>query len=399
MRLALVDVDTELIRFLLSDQASNPAQFVAFVEDSQRSKLHELERCGHELEFRRPEEWQSAVNEQGLTAILVGGQPANMEKLRFFTQAGVAVLVRHPAGTMVDGFQLQMIQRDTGAQIQPFHRGIHHPMFEILRKWCDSEKTSPLGSIQQTILVRSLDSTEKSEVLRAFTQDVFWLRFVLGQIDRVSAIGVESLNQQDWSHLSVQMVGSGGVVGRWTPWPASAGQPSRLELVGQLGMAIADLEGDPGHWGLRVVTPVASQVELPQWNGATATLARLHQAVVERDPVARHQIDEDWENACRAVEIADSVEQSCRRGKTIELFHEEHTEEATFKGVMAAGGCLLLVLILMFMIGLQVVSTVRPEIGGWTGWSFVWKFVVLIMTGFLGLQLLRLVFSKKSGAE
>ena len=239
-----------------------------------------------------------------------------------------------------------------------------------------------------------MELSDRTNVMRAFALDVFWLRYILGQIDRINAIGVDALSQQDWSHLSVQMVGGDGIVARWAQLPSGTGQLSRLELVGQEGMAVAELANDPANWRLRIASPTVQEIELAPWIGPNGVVSRVWHATVACDAKAQQRIVDDWETACRAVELAESVEQSCRRGKTIELFQEEHTEEATFKSVMAAGGCLLLLLMLVFMIGLQVVSTVRPEIGEWTGWSFVWKFVVLLMFGFLGLQLLRLVFSR-----
>ena len=51
-----------------------------------------------------------------------------------------------------------------------------------------------------------------------------------------------------------------------------------------------------------------------------------------------------WLAACRDQEAAEAVDRSLARGRTIELFNEEHTEEESFKSVMAMGGCLLLVI-------------------------------------------------------
>ena len=104
----------------------------------------------------------------------------------------------------------------------------------------------------------------------------------------------------------------------------------------------------------------------------------------------------DWDNACRAMELAESVQQSCRRGKTISIHHEQHTEEATFKSVMAAGGCLLLIGVLVLLVGLQALQTMRPGIANWAGWSLLWKLLFVIFAGFLSMQLLKLVFAESS---
>ena len=56
------------------------------------------------------------------------------------------------------------------------------------------------------------------------------------------------------------------------------------------------------------------------------------------------------------------------RGRTIELFAEEHTEEESFKGIMAMGGCLLLVMALGVLVVAVIVEGLRLPMRSWPLW-------------------------------
>ena len=77
-------------------------------------------------------------------------------------------------------------------------------------------------------------------------------------------------------------------------------------------------------------------------------------------------------------------DRSLARGRTIELFNEEHTEEESFKGVMAMGGCLLLVMALGVLFVAVVVEGLRlPGYGPFALSLFV-------LTAFIGIVAYRL---------
>jgi len=98
-----------------------------------------------------------------------------------------------------------------------------------------------------------------------------------------------------------------------------------------------------------------------------------------------------WSDAARAVELAEAVERSVRRGRTIELHDEDFSEEATFKGTMTSLGCA----VLMFGLVTLVVAAAFRQHGRWL---YVLLVVFLL---FLALQLFRLVFRgrPKSGEQ
>ncbi|HND52515.1 MAG TPA: hypothetical protein PLV92_08970, partial [Pirellulaceae bacterium] len=116
----------------------------------------------------------------------------------------------------------------------------------------------------------------------------------------------------------------------------------------------------------------------------------------------------EWPLICRDLEIADTAEHALQRGRPVELHHGTVTEEDTFKGLMSAVGCLLLLLLPLALIAAvawegiwhgwhKSMSDLAPdESSGGSGASFVRRlFPICVATPlvvFLGLQLLRLVF-------
>ena len=66
----------------------------------------------------------------------------------------------------------------------------------------------------------------------------------------------------------------------------------------------------------------------------------------------------DWEDACRAIELVENIDISRRRKKTISLYYEDISEENTFKSLMAAGGCLMLILVTLLLPALAAVESI-----------------------------------------
>jgi len=95
----------------------------------------------------------------------------------------------------------------------------------------------------------------------------------------------------------------------------------------------------------------------------------------------------DWHDALRTMELADAIDHSLHRGRTIELQFGKPSEQATFKGMMAGLGCGLLMLALFGTILATAVAGLK--------FNFVrfWPALLLgILVLFLLLQLFRLAF-------
>jgi hypothetical protein len=100
--------------------------------------------------------------------------------------------------------------------------------------------------------------------------------------------------------------------------------------------------------------------------------------------------DGAWLRSCRDQEAAEAVDRSLLKGRTIELFHEEHTEAASFKGIMAMGGCLLLVLAICVLLLVTLVEGLQLPLRNLAAWR-LWPLYLLMPIGaFLLLQFLGL---------
>ena len=78
-----------------------------------------------------------------------------------------------------------------------------------------------------------------------------------------------------------------------------------------------------------------------------------------------------WEAATRAMEVVDAVELSLQKGRTIEVFQQQLTEQLAFRGTMAALGCglLLIAFLAVFVVallgGAEGVVASRQIAPGW----------------------------------
>jgi len=319
------------------------------------------------------------------------------DQLRKLVQAGIPILAVYPACDVLLGFELQMIQRDTGGVIIPYWPGNRHPLLGEIQKWCRDERESPLGPIQQLVLQRVLAPSQRQEVLDTFARDAEILGRLMGGVDQLGALGRGALgresDQETLNNLSVHMSTSQGCLARWSTLPQSNSSDSELSVVGQRGQAKLSMPPDPSQWSLTVIGGTGDNDEPcglgevnARWNDVENIVSVFQSAIGQADDGT------DWDHACRGLELADTVEQSLRRGKTIHLYGVEHTEEATFKTMMAAGGCLALLAtlgVVLLLAGLDALGLTAWGTAVWKKWPFVLLAGLLV---FLALQLLRFVF-------
>jgi hypothetical protein len=101
-----------------------------------------------------------------------------------------------------------------------------------------------------------------------------------------------------------------------------------------------------------------------------------------------------WLDACRDQEAAETVDRSLLRGRTIELYGEEHTEADSFKGVMSMGGCLVLLLVLGVTFMAALAEGLRLPLRDWPIVR-MWPICLLVPAGiFLLMQLLQLAVKR-----
>ena len=90
----------------------------------------------------------------------------------------------------------------------------------------------------------------------------------------------------------------------------------------------------------------------------------------------------NWLDAAKDLELADAVERSAKKGRTIDLHFEEHTEHGTFKGIMA---CWRWALSIAALVVLVVATTLGNLFGRGRNFPLAdwWPYLLVAVCAFL----------------
>jgi hypothetical protein len=397
MKFALLGVDEDVWRLAQSLAARDEHELAAIFEPGNYAR--ELFRLAPHAETSAA--WDTLALEGVVDAVIIGrGAPVEtrIEQLKVIVQALVPVVALHPACEYIVGYELEMIRADVGGTLVPYYPGMLHPLLRELPQLVgslaprDHARESPfsLGSIAHLAFERSLAVRERDAVLAQLARDADMIRQVLGPIKQVSAMG--NLPDHGPVQLSVQMTTTSGILARWSLEPVVEQPRGLLTLTGSEGKAICQLPPD-APWHLKITGPVALERVYDQFDEPALLCEQLAATLG-----AAREFSPAWLEVCRAAEIAETTPRCIRRGKTIELFNEELTEASAFKGVMAVGGCLFLMLGLLVLFIVAMVEGVgipAHRFGLWANWP-VYLFAAFF--GFLLLQLLQ-VFARGNAAK
>lgn len=335
-------------------------------------------------------DWELLLEVGQVDAVIVARGPdaeLRTEQLRKFVQLEQPALASHPiVDSMLSYYELDMIRRDTNSVLLPALRDRFHPAVQALADIVRQGDESPIGKAEHLVMERCLPAPNKQIVDRHFARDVDVIRAIAGDMTRLGAMAGPS-GSPNYSALGVQMHGPQGIDARWSVVPIQAACGAKITLTGSRGRIIVELDSADAPWRMETQAgETAHEQEFAGWNAAEALLARFAGAIDGQAATA------DWVDACRAVELTETIARSLQKSRTIELYYEDYTEEATFKGTMASLGCGLLLLTLMLLILVGVLEQMKVPFLG------VWRYAVVGILGvFLLLQLLLLTSKKKAG--
>lgn len=322
------------------------------------------------------------------------------DQLRKLAAAEVPLLVVSPACEAIVGFEIEMIRRDVGGVIVPYTPGRQHPALDRLATWLVDLGESPVGPIEQILLERQQADRSRAAVLVQLARDAALVRRLVGDIRAVSAsgppreagrdpLGPKPTTLPPLANLSVTLGGQLETPVRWSIGPVADAEGGQLVLVGDRGRAVLSMPA-VGEWRLEFVGAAEELSSDFATGDREAAFADLTRRILDQQPD-----DGAWLAACRDQEVAEAVDRSLARGRTIELFNEQHTEEESFKGVMAMGGCLLLSATLAMVFVAALVEGLQlplREMGFWRAWP---AYVLLPLGVFLVLQLLGFAVKKE----
>ncbi len=412
MRLALLGVDDEALELVRWAVLADGHELVAAYDVGSRGADVTAIAPGAAL----ADNWESLVLGTQVDAVIVARGQAGLahqtgfadderraDQLRKLAQAAVPMLVVCPACEAIVGFEVEMIRRDCRGIILPFVPGQWQPALVEAAGWLADDEHSPTGPIEQVLLEREQTERSRAAVLVQFARDAAVLRRLVGTIRSVTAsgpppkigrdpLGPKPVDLPPLANLSVSLSGERDVSVRWSIGPPVGDvETGRLVLIGQRGRTTLHMPRD-GAWALEASGAAASGHGAHEARSdITAALGELQAAIA-----GRGASDGDWLAACRDQEAAEAIDRSLARGRTIELFNEEHSEEESFKGIMAMGGCLLLVGALGVVFVATIVEGLRLPLRDWAVWRYWPIYLLAPIAVFLMLQLLQLVVKKES---
>jgi myo-inositol 2-dehydrogenase/D-chiro-inositol 1-dehydrogenase len=314
-------------------------------------------------QVRRPRDLDDALAVAGIDLVVVGGAPAfRAEALRRVAAEGLPAICLHPPGPDSEAYyQVALSRAETGAVIVPDLPLRLHPGVEEMRQALERQD---LGSFRSLAYEETVDVERGDLTQFHFARVVDVVRALLGDVEAVTATGDPPGEQPDLG-LVVQLRCPGS---RRAEVRLRAGrvEPPRLTLTGSEGSLTPDLE---------------------PWDAPGAILDVLDALKAGRPA------HPDLSDGTRAMEVAEAVVRSLRRGRTVDLHYEEISEAGTFKSVMTSLGCLVLLSILVVL----PVALVGPAIG--LGWTIYLSYLIPpLLCAFLLLQLLRFA-ARGSGPE
>ena len=395
-----------------------PVKFALLGDDPQAIQLaraaarapHELVWIGQsgpatvELLERSPqatvgERWEVLLTERVADAVILGrsGDDAkDRERLRLLAQSAVPLVVSHPACLdVLFYYEIEMVREEARGVLHPVVLGRGHPALREMAACCKAshgapdEGTGGIGRVDQLVVERSLARRDRDSVLATLARDAMLITEICGRIEQVSAMGSVAKSRaaeakdgeplaDALAGLGVQLATEGGVAVRWSMLPAGPEDAATWTLHGETGRAVLNMRGE-APWRFTwereaALEPLAFEDYRPVEN----ELAVAAESIKVEGGVG------DWLNAARSLEVVDAAEQSLRRGRAIELYELRPSEASTFKGVMSAMGCGILVagLVLAVVVGILGDALNLPFTRYW------YVVLLLVMVLFLLLQFL-----------
>lgn len=387
MKLGLLGIDDQIAPIVAA--ARRRGDDIAMVCDVAAGSPHAALLDG----LPRADSWEALVDPRSTDAVLVGGDGWNelrAEGVRKLVQAGRTLVLSQPLElSMLWAYEIDMIRKDSGARLIPVLPDRLQPFLERLKEAIEAglAGAGSLGPLESIECQRRLRDRSRERVLGQLARDADLLRVLVGDPRRLSTLGGGETDAA-WGTLAVGLTGAANLPVRWR---VARGESPGLSitLVGGSGSLTVDIPADDAaEWTL--TAEPGGRVERATFDRAATILGLLEGSSSGGTNVAPAM----WDDAARAIELAETVPRSLVKGRAIDLHQEEFSELGTFKGTMASLGCAIVLGGLFVLLLATLVGGIARE----AGWEFgeriagVWPVAVLVVLGaFLLLQLLPLL--------
>lgn len=341
MQLALIGSNDETLRFARSIAVSDGHNVQQILHaDHHRNELFDLAPAA-----TWPEHWEELLLAGEIDAVVATPHddlPLFEEQLRKLTQGGVPLIIIHPIHDSLFAYELEMMRVEAASAIVASCDDATHPAWRRLTSLIEAGDSSPIGTAEQLLFERFPAERNRANVQMLLSRDVTILRQVVGSITSINAVG-GSTEETLFSNLCVNLVGDSETTVRWSVSPREGDLAAKITLLGSQGKAeltVSELGGDRA-WSWKIGGKEPREETFEHHDEATVVMKLLEQSM------GGDASDSEWERICRDLEVVEQTERSLRRKRTVELRRESQTEEGTFKGLMSASSCLLLMLVLL----------------------------------------------------
>jgi hypothetical protein len=320
-------------------------------------------------------QWEDLLPDATISDVLVGGASDEaLRAARHLAQAGKTVwLLPHPGQGLLFAYEI-------GLQLEE-GQGVVAPVFpdRALTWWQQLVALAGEGGlrgIQYIEIERFADAHGESAALSEAVVDarLLWdldlVRRLAGRYSRVTTLRTGG----DGGHIrqqTVTLTGEGVPETVWTIKPRAADSADRLTL-----------HTTEGTWQLEVRDGGATQWLAPPPSALLDAPLRSDADVLFPTDVTAAA----WRAAIEAFELADAVQHSLERRRTIELHHEPVSERTIFKTQMTALGCGVLAATLLLTVGYVAVDSMIPL--GRTARIILWTVICTPLVLYLAAQFL-----------
>jgi hypothetical protein len=377
MRFALLGADVESLR--LAEAAAAAGHAVVWTGDTSEDAA-EPWTGPHGAAGR----WEELLDAGAADAIIVGhgagGEELRAHQLQELARLDRPMLVTFPLfGSVLTYFEIDMARGESGVILQHFNPLVEPGAVVDATEWLANGHPD-LGAVEQIIAARTAADRNREMVLWHFARDVQLLDRIAGGLDRIGAHAGAEGQEVNYGALSVQLLGRSGIPVRWSVEPPSGSEGLSVTIVCRHGRVtfVFDASG-------KLTTAAAEE------HGERAAIERFVAAAEANDASST-----TWQQALHAMELTDSIEISLRRGRMIDVHHQQLTEHLAFKGTMAAAGCgLLFFLVPLFVALAWIAGKFGVPIG-----QFAPHIVGGLLAIFLAMQLLpKLIYPRPAAAK
>jgi hypothetical protein len=397
MKFALLGTDADAL--LLAAVAGDAGHTMVWLGDVRPNDASSIPQITSGL-IDKASEWELLLDRKTIDAVLVGRGtvPAEMRaaQLKRLASEAVPLLVVHPVlDSVLPYYEVDMTRRESGGLICHYNPLIIDELVAVLSQWVANGHPS-VGLIYQITCERRIPDGRRETTLSHLARDAEFIAAIAGDIRRVTAIGPKA-KDLSFASLQVQISAACQATIRWSVRISNQDESELvLTLLGHGGFLTLTLPESRPISGEHVYQiEIARERQLDRQNlqvadPATTTVQRFVQALDAPDRAAENST---WGAATRAMEVLDAIELSLEKGRTIDVYQQQLTERLAFRGIMAAFGCGLLIVVFLMVLLVTLVGGAEANVGQRLLPS--WPLMLLAMMGFfLLLQAVPLLANK-----